>query len=55
MPEGLFPKEALQRGYYPWLAGHPSKAGTPPKGTPAKSKDAAAKRGADAMSFSKQR
>lgn len=55
MPEELFPKQALQRGHYPWLEGHPSKAGTPPKGTPAKSKDAAAKRGAAAMSFPKQR
>lgn len=55
MPEDLFPKQALQRGCYPWLAGHPSKAGTPPKGTPVKSNDAAARRGADAMSFSKQR
>ena len=55
MHEELFPKQALQRGYYPWLAGHPTKAGAPPKGTPAKSKDAAAKRGAESMSFASKR
>lgn len=54
MREELFPRQALQRGSYPWLEGHPSKAGTPPKGTPAKSNDKAAKRGADSMSFGKR-
>lgn len=53
MAEPLFPKGALpDRGSYPWLQGHP-KAGTPPANTPLKSGDAAAKRGANALSYGK--
>ena len=52
--EPLFPEKALRRGEYPWLQGHP-KAGTPPKGTPAKSNDQSAKRGAAALSFQTKR